>query len=111
MKAGSAPLGGGELFPGSVLQVTPQVAAAGLSAKALKLAWEPLAVGFCFHPCPPQNIRFVPVPLSRSLIAKEPPPGTEPANTNTLVQVAVVVLVPTSVTVVVTVKNPVDEKV
>src|SRR5579872_2761146 len=80
MYGGSGPLGGGVLLPGSVLHMAPQVGLVGLRAKPLKLACEPEDVMLIFYHCAPQKVTEVPMALSLSPMANDPPPGAK-ANT------------------------------
>ena len=111
MKAGSGPSGGGVLLPVRPVQVDggiEQLGDFGLPAKPLKLAGPgPPLIELSFDHRAPQKVTAEPTALSLSPITKEPPPGAA-AKINTL-QVLAVVEPPSSLTVVVMLKLPVDE--
>ena len=85
ISAGSGPSGGGELLPGSALQLIPQAGVPGLSAKPLKLrgAGPPLSALIFAH-CAPQNVTEVPTAEFSFPMTKAPPPGA-----NAIVQMTV----------------------
>src|SRR6185437_12869200 len=80
MYGGSGPAGGGELFPGSVVQALPQLGTLGRSANPLKLAGAaPVLSGLRSVHWAPQNVTFDPMALSLSPMTKAPPPGANGA--------------------------------
>ena len=72
MYGGSGPAGGGELLPGSVLQVEPHAGVAGFLAKPLKSEGaEPPLREFVFDHCAPQKVT---VPIEVKLPTTNAPP-------------------------------------